>query len=155
MIPAKIEFLQKKLVKAFSEIPSGQPPLWGKMTLQQMVEHFSETLRIASGRLYFSEVITPEAHLVKMRAFIEREKPFRENTINPLMPAIPAPVKNLSMAKALNELKSEVDYFFEFFDAHPIKTTRNPIFGDLNFEQNVHLLYKHALHHLRQFGAGA
>jgi hypothetical protein len=31
-------------------------------------------------------------------------------------------------------------------------TTRNPFFGDLNFAENVHLLHKHALHHLRQFG---
>ncbi len=155
MIPAKIEFLQNRLVKTFSGIPSGQPPLWGKMSLQQMIEHFSESVKIASGRFYFSEVITPEAHLVPMRKFLEGDKPFRENTVNPLMPVVPAPVKNLSVEKALDELRSEIDYFFEYFDAHPVKTTRNPIFGDLNFEQNVHLLYKHALHHLRQFGVEA
>ena len=40
----------------------------------------------------------------------------------------------------------------EAFEKNPDLVTRNPFFGDLNFEQSVQLLYKHALHHLRQFG---
>jgi hypothetical protein len=43
-------------------------------------------------------------------------------------------------------------YFFEVFEKDTALVTRNPFFGDLNFEQNVQLLYKHSLHHLRQFG---
>jgi len=43
-------------------------------------------------------------------------------------------------------------YFFEAFENDHNLVTRNPLFGDLNFEQNVQLLHKHALHHLRQFG---
>jgi hypothetical protein len=38
------------------------------------------------------------------------------------------------------------------FQENHMQQTRNPFFGDLNFEENVHLLYKHALHHLKQFG---
>jgi hypothetical protein len=37
-------------------------------------------------------------------------------------------------------------YFFEAFENDHNLVTRNPLFGDLNFEQNVQLLHKHALH---------
>ena len=80
------------------------------------------------------------------------DKPFRENTANPLMPEVPAPVKNISCKAALDELEGEIKYFFSVFEKNNLKVTRNPFFGDLNFDENIHLLYKHALHHLRQFG---
>ena len=53
---------------------------------------------------------------------------------------------------AIGALQQELIYFFEAFEKDPGFITRNPFFGDLNFEQSVQLLYKHALHHLRQFG---
>ena len=80
------------------------------------------------------------------------EKPFKENTVNPLMPEVPAPVVNISTEAAINELQKELDYFFSVFEKNDLQVTRSPFFGDLNYEQNVHLLHKHALHHLRQFG---
>ncbi len=80
------------------------------------------------------------------------EKPFRENTKNPYVPETPAPVKHTTIEAALNELQEELRYFFNVFEENKLQQTRNPFFGDLNFEQNIQLLYKHALHHLRQFG---
>jgi hypothetical protein len=88
-----------------------------------------------------------------VRAFLESEKPFRENTPNALMPEIPAPVRNPSKEEALKELKNEIDFFFSVFEKNNLQVTRNPFFGDLNYEQNVQLLYKHAMHHLKQFGS--
>lgn len=152
MIQEKVQFLKHKLVILLRQVPSDTPPQWGKMTLQQMVEHFSDSVRIASGKTRYTEIVTPEHHLEKMRSFLVSDKPFRENTMNPLMPEVPAPVRNRSAEEAINELKSELANFFSSFEKAPIQVTRNPIFGDLNFEENVQLLYKHALHHLRQFG---
>jgi hypothetical protein len=45
-----------------------------------------------------------------------------------------------------------MDYFFTVFNKNNLRVTRNPFYGDLNYEQNVQLLHKHALHHLKQFG---
>ena len=80
------------------------------------------------------------------------EKPFKENTANPLLPEVPAPVINISTEEAINELQKEINYFFSVFEKNNLQITRSPFFGDLNFEENVHLLFKHASHHLRQFG---
>jgi hypothetical protein len=147
----KIAFLQNRFIPLLQSIPSDRQPLWGKMTLQQMTEHFANSVRVASGRKAYA-LHTPSEHLQRMLDFLMSDKPFRENTHYPLMPEVPAPVKNVSIAKAIEELQTELKHFFSVFEANPHLTTLNPLFGDLNFEMNIQLLYKHALHHLRQFG---
>ena len=78
--------------------------------------------------------------------------PFRQNTVNPLLPVVPAPVRNKNESEAITELEKEISHFFSVFEANPQLTTTNPLFGQLTFEMNVQLLYKHAVHHLKQFG---
>ena len=148
----KAEFLRNRFVPLLEQVPTDTKPAWGKMTLQQMIEHFAESVRIASGKITHTDIITPPENLDRMRAFLESEKPFKENTVNALMPEIPAPVRNPSKNEAIKELKAEIDFFFSVFEKNNLGVTRNPFFGDLNYEQNVQLLYKHALHHLKQFG---
>jgi hypothetical protein len=152
MEKSKVDFLKTQFVPQLKQIPSDTLPHWGKMTLQQMVEHFSDSVRIASGKTLRKDIITPPENLQKMREFLMSERPFRENTPNPLMPEVPAPVRNKSIANALNELETEISFFFAVFEKNHQHETRNPFFGDLNYEQNVQLLYKHACHHLKQFG---
>jgi hypothetical protein len=151
MNAAKADFLQNRLVPLLQQISTETKPAWGKMTLQQMIEHFADSVRIASGKTVFTDVITPPENLDRIRNFILSEKPFKENTVNSLLPETPAPVKNPSVEEALKELKEEIHFFFSVFEKNNLQVTRNPFFGDLNFEQNVHLLHKHALHHLKQF----
>ena len=148
----KVLFLKKDFLSLLKQISSDAMPAWGKMTLQQMVEHFSDSVRIASGKSVFTEIHTPEQHLEKARDFLMSDKPFRENTPNKLMPEVPAPVRNKTLQESYSELEKELDYFFLVFQKNGQQVTRNPFFGDLNYEQNIQLLYKHALHHLRQFG---
>jgi hypothetical protein len=148
----KRDFLRHKLTTYLKLVPSDRPAQWGKMTLQQMIEHFSDSVRIASGKTVYTDIITPEVHLQKFRDFAVSDRPFRENTVNPLMPEVPAPVLNPSVDEAIRELQEEIDYFFTVFEKNHLQVTRNPIFGDLNFEENLQLLYKHGVHHLRQFG---
>lgn len=153
MIEAKADFLRNDFVPLLQQISTDTKPAWGKMTVQQMIEHFADSVRIASGKTSFADIITPPEQLQKLRDFLLSEKPFKENTVNSLLPLAPAPVRNSSPGEALNELKEEMVFFFSVFEKNNLQVTRNPFFGDLNFEQNVHLLYKHAAHHLKQFAA--
>jgi hypothetical protein len=148
----KAQFLRSRFVQLLEPLPTEARPAWGKMTVQQMIEHFADSVRIASGKVVHADVLTPQEQLDKYRSFLESEKPFRENTVNPLLPEVPAPVRNPSKDDALKELKEEMDFFFSVFEKNNLQVTRNPVFGDLNYEQNIQLLYKHALHHLKQFG---
>ena len=152
LIDEKVQFLKEKFIVLLRQVPSDKPPHWGKMTLQQMIEHFTDSVRIASGKTVYPDVVTTEANLDRVRAFLMSDKDFRENTVNPLLPEVPAPVKNRSVEEAFQELRKEINYFFEVFEKNKLQVTRNPIFGDLNYEENVQLLHKHARHHLKQFG---
>lgn len=148
----KINFLKNEFVPLLRQISSDTLPAFGKMSLQQMIEHFSDAVKIASGKITITQVFTSEINLPKMKEFLLSDKPFRENTPNPLMSEAPAPVRNKSLEAAIAELQASLDAFFAVFDGDNVLQTRNPFFGDLNFAENVQLLYKHALHHLRQFG---
>ena len=152
MTSNKADFLKKDFLSYLRSIDSAAPPAWGKMSLQQMVEHFTDYVKIASGKTANTQIVTPAEHLQKAQDFLMSEKPFRENTPNPLLPEVPPPVRNISIEEALKELKKEMDFFFSIFKENNQQQTLNPFFGELNFEQNVQLLHKHALHHLRQFG---
>ena len=152
MNAAKIIFLKEKLVPLLQQIPSDRPPAWGKMSLQQMIEHFTDAVRIASGAAGVQQLHTPEEQIPKMQAFLASDKPFRENTRNPLLAEVPSPVRNKSISLAHEELQEEINRFFDVFTNQPHRTTLNPIFGNLTYDLNLQLLYKHALHHLRQFG---
>jgi hypothetical protein len=149
----KENFLRTKLVPYLQRLDSATPPRWGKMNVQQMIEHYTDdAVRNASGRLKIDTILTPPANLAKMREFMMSEKPFKENTKNVLLKEEPPPLRYKTIQAAINALQQELIYFFEVFEKNPTMITRNPFFGDLNFDQNVQLLYKHALHHLRQFG---
>ena len=149
----KENFLRTKLVPYLQRLDPATPPKWGKMNVQQMIEHFAgDAVRNANGRLKIDKIITPPEHLNRMREFMVSEKPFRENTKNLLMGEEPLPLHFKTVQAAIGALQQELIYFFEVYEKNPQMIIRNPFFGDLNFEQNVQLLYKHALHHLRQFG---
>ena len=149
----KENFLRTKLVTCLQQLNPATPPRWGKMGVQQMIEHYGgDAVRNANGRLKIDKIITPPENLSRMREFMMSDKPFKENTQNPLIGEEPLPLRYKTVQAAIGALQQELIYFFEAFEKDPGFITRNPFFGDLNFEQSVQLLYKHALHHLRQFG---
>ncbi len=69
MIDNKINFLQKDLFVHLRLLDSATPPLWGKMSLQQMIEHFADAVRIASGKTPQTKIITPDENLPSMQDF--------------------------------------------------------------------------------------
>lgn len=148
----KENFLRTKFISYLQQLDPATVPHWGKMTMQQMVEHFADTVRWANGKVKHETINTPLERLKAYREFLMSDKPFKENTKNPLLNEQPEPVLHKTAQAAIGELHEEMIHFFEVFEKEPQRIVRNPIFGDLNFEQNIQLLHKHALHHLKQFG---
>lgn len=148
----KRAFLRTGYTELLKKLDADAPRKWGKMNVQQMIEHMSDYVRIASGRTPM-EIVTESERLPRMQGFLESEKPFPENTPNVLMPDTPIPVRHATKEEAINELQDELDHFFRVHEADAAKITANPFFGVLDFDRQVQLLHKHATHHLRQFGA--
>ena len=147
----KKKFLKEDFTKLLSVLQPDVKGKWGKMNAQQMVEHMSYSFRLGSGKHIEKPAYSPEI-TQKSYSFMMTEKPFRENTPNQLLPDVPLPAKHKSMADSLTELQSEIDYFFKVYSDNAGMRAINPFFGNLNFEEQVQLLHKHAMHHARQFG---
>ncbi len=147
----KIKFLKADFPMFVSSLKPEQKGKWGKMNAQQMVEHMSYAFRLANGKHVEKPVYSPEI-TQKMHQFMMTEKPFRENTPNQLLSDEPYALKNRSMAEAIAELRSEIDHFFQVYAERSELRMVNPFFGNLNFEEQVQLLHKHAAHHAKQFG---
>ncbi len=151
MNPDKLTFLRIDLLEHLRSLPGDTQPLFGKMNVCQMIEHMSDAVRIANGKDKHS-IVTPEERLKPMKDFMMSEKDFRPNTVNSLLPEMPLPCKSASKEEAIAELETELRDFIAHFESKGDSTVTDPHFGNLNYAEWVHLLYKHALHHLRQFG---
>lgn len=125
---------------------------FGKMNVLQMIEHMSDSVRIANGKDAHVKILTPEERIGPMQDFVRSEKEFRPNTKNILMGEEPEKIRSAGKEEAIRELENELKDWVKHFENDPGKTQRNPFFGDLNFELWTHLLHKHAIHHLKQFG---
>lgn len=128
-----------------------RPPIWGRMSFQQMVEHLSDSFKMANGtELYDLQI--PEDRIPALQDFLLSDKPFRQNTKAPYLPEVPPPIRFTNKEDAIGELKMEIISFKDLFLQDKEKRVTHPIFGDLDYPQWVLLLYKHATHHLAQFG---
>ncbi|HWH62315.1 MAG TPA: hypothetical protein VNS50_03545 [Ginsengibacter sp.] len=151
MISSKEIFLKKDLVARLKELKGNEKGKWGIMNAQQMVEHFADAVKNANGKLILP-LLNEDERLQKSRDFLMSEQPFKENTKNPLIPEEGFKLRKPDIGSAINKLQKELDFFFEIFEKHPEIKTRNPFFGELDYNMNIQLLHKHALHHLKQFG---
>ncbi|HJS54553.1 MAG TPA: hypothetical protein VJ765_08425, partial [Chitinophagaceae bacterium] len=147
----KENFLRVKFISLLQKLRPDTIPLWGKMNVQQMIEHFTDSMMVASGKISLP-IMTPADKLPKFQEFLTSEKPFKENTKNPVLAEEPPPLKKHTKEAAIGKLNEELIHFFEVFEKQPGLKTTNPVFGELDFDMNIQLLHKHALHHLRQFG---
>src|SRR6185312_8650478 len=144
-------FLKTDLVARLKRLKGVEKGKWGKMTAQQMVEHFADAVKTANGKLVLP-LLNKGERLQKLRDFLKSEEPFKENIDDPLIPREEFKLRKPNIDAAISRVQKELDYFFEIFEKHPEIKTNNPFFGELDYRMNVQLLHKHAMHHLRQFG---
>lgn len=147
----KTNFLRNDYVKLLSGIEPSTSPVFGKMNVHQMIEHMSYAFRQASGLIPLEPTGDDET-TARMYRFMISDKPFKDNTPNPYLPDEPPAPVHASIEASLAELQHNIDHYFSIFEITPTLRILNPFFGHLNHEDWNHLLYKHAMHHLRQFG---
>ncbi len=146
----KADFLQHKVIPLLRNADPSTKPKWGKMSFQHMVEHMVLVMKNANGKLK-AEMKTPPDKIQAFQDFIRSDKVFRENTKSPAFPEEPLPLRFGSVEEGINKLETEIKDFFNVYEATPGLKITNPVFGDLDYELAVELLYKHAQHHLKQF----
>jgi hypothetical protein len=152
MNATQVSFLKNDLIPLLGSIPSEKQLAWGSLTLQQMIEHLSDVQRLASGKISNKILVVPEEKIPNLQKFLMSDKPFPQGVVNPIFPKDPQPVRNATINEALNELRTEIDFYFSLIKSEQEFSILHPYFGQLNKEMNLQAVYKHALHHLKQFG---
>jgi hypothetical protein len=150
----KATFLREEYIPLLRTLSPDTPMRFGKLSQQGVVEHMADSVRIGNGKDLHDPMFPPDV-IEKSRSFMLSDKPFREGTPNPLMSPEPPALRHPSYDDAIGELEAEFADFFDLFAQDREKLVTNPFFGELNYEHWVHLLYKHAWHHLRQAGVEA
>jgi hypothetical protein len=121
-----------------SQLTATTKPLWGTMTAQRMVEHLTDTLRIATGKNP-QKLAIPEEKLPSMLRFLDGDKE--------MAPNIAVDFATPDMKERNEELELAIDEFVEVNH-----TAIHPFYGPLNGEQWLRLSQKHHTHHFKQFG---
>lgn len=145
-------FLRQEFIDGLRSINPNTAPLFGKMTPQQMVEHMAEYIRMGYGNPVVHQVFYTADSVEKLRSFIMSDKPFKDNTPNPLLSEVPKPVAFPDYESAIQDVVRAVDELISIFTARPLLEVASPFFGVLDYDMTLQLLTKHARHHLRQFG---
>lgn len=143
-------FFKVDYISLLQQLKGDEKGSWGVLSAQGMVEHMSESIAVASLRIVHA-LHTPIEQVERMKSFALSEKEFKPNTKNALMTEEAAPLRNKNMDEAIKELKEEIAEFFKYYEHKPGSIVTNPFFGDLNYDEWLHVLYKHATHHLKQF----
>ncbi len=143
-------FFREQYIPLLKKLSGNEKGNWGVLSAQGMIEHMTDSIGIAWKRITVP-LHTPEHLLERSKAFMMSDKEFKPNTKNALMSEEASPLRNASIEDALKELEIEITEFLNFFDKSREEIVTNPFFGDLNYEEWLQLLHKHATHHLKQF----
>jgi predicted transcriptional regulator len=133
-----------------SQLTATTKPTWGTMTAQRMVEHLTDTLRIATGKNP-QQLAIPEEKLPSMLRFLESDKEMAPNiAVDFATPDMKE--RNEELELAIDEFVDEWLAFEELFSEQANHTAIHPFYGPLNGEQWMRLSQKHHTHHFKQFG---
>lgn len=152
MDQSKKAFVQHSFIPLLRNADALTTQKWGKMSFQHMVEHLVLAVKSANGKIKTTKVFTAEDKLPASRQFLMSDKEFRENTKSPSFPDEPLPLHFNTVKEGIDKLEKEISDFFSVYENNPGLSIQNPVFGDLDYELAVALLYKHFRHHAKQFG---
>jgi hypothetical protein len=150
----QLKYIQYTFIQKLREIDPNATPKFGKMSPHQMVEHFIWAVKVAKGEFEVPAINTDE-NLEKSYRWMMSDAPFNDNTTNQLLPEEPIATTTPSMGDAIDNLEDELEDFIASYKGEGVEAGRrvlNSFFGELSYYEQVHLLYKHAKHHARQFG---
>ena len=146
-------FIQPTLssvLEKIDQLDENASPLWGHMSVQRMIEHLSDTLRLSYTNHEFPQIV-PEEKVQKAQEFIFSEIPMPKNFKAPFA-SKDIPLRNSNFKEAIEEFKNYWIRFEDHFKINPGIRTLHPIFGQLSYDQWLRIHSKHVTHHLKQFG---
>ena len=138
-----------ELITRIEDLEPETQPLWGKMSLGQMLAHVNVSYEMA-----FEDKHTHAKGLKQLmlkllvKPSVVNEKPYRKNLRTaPAFLMTDERIFDLEKARLIAYINMTAERGEAFFNG-----LRSPSFGPLTANEWNNLLYKHIDHHLRQFG---
>jgi hypothetical protein len=151
MFQEQLAFLKNEAPVLLSGLQANVTPNWGKMSAQHMVEHLGLALTVSNGNRVVEAIAVPKETIPARQQFLLSDTPMKENTKSPALPDDPLPLRYSTIEEAKEKTLVQLQKVFEVYEANAEVTLLHPVFGNLNYELQTALLYKHLTHHFRQF----
>ncbi len=137
-----------KSIERIQKLQPNQQPNWGKMNTSQMLDHCSETMKVARGQKELKRIFLSYVLGGMMKKSFYNDKPVPKNSPTHKTFII---TTTSDFEKAKQEL---IDHLTAFQEGGIEKCTAAPhsFFGNITKEQWGMGMYKHLDHHLQQFG---
>lgn len=135
-------------IERINQLNADQKPLWGKMNTSQMLDHCSETMKVARGEKHLKRLFIGYVMGGLLKKSFYNDKPVPKNSPTH-KDFIITTTSDLEKAK-----KELIDHLVAFQQGGEAKCTDSvhSFFGKLTKEQWGLGMYKHLDHHLQQFG---
>jgi hypothetical protein len=140
--------ITREIIDRINKLIAGTKPLWGKMTVSQMLAHMQPPLRVALGQEKLKKGLMGFLFGKIVKKQMVNETPFKKN-----LPTDPGFI--VKEEKDFEEEKRKLIDLVQRFSAEPkenLETRVHPFFGKLSANEWNVLHWKHLDHHLRQFG---
>jgi hypothetical protein len=138
---------RNELILRINSLTGNSQPLWGKMTVGQMIKHcalWEEMIhqnkkfkRVFIGRLFGKALLKKEMANPTMRKS------------NPTIPELVVTDTDIPFSSEKEKLIALINRYEQY--SHPDYSFVHPFFGKMTREQVGQFAYKHIDHHLRQF----
>ena len=138
-----------EVLQRIEKLDAQKQPLWGKMTVAEMLNHSQRPLKVANGRMTITERPNPlkKAILRFFKSQMYNDKPWKQN-----IPTL-QDFKVVNAEEFDKEKEQLISYVNEFQKKDlNLHWPEHPFFGKFTTAQWGKMQYKHLDHHLRQFG---
>jgi hypothetical protein len=140
------ENVRLQLLRRIESVQPGTRPLWGKMSAPRMIRHLSQSLAMASGELPVAGKKVPIRYFPIKQLFVY---------VLPLPKGLPtAPELLEGDGESIDSARADLSRNLDAFVARGERVLQpdHPVFGKMTANLWGVLMYRHADHHLRQFG---
>jgi hypothetical protein len=134
-----------EIIRRIQALTENSPRGWGKMNVSQMIRHCRQWDEMALGKKKYKQSLLGRIFgRVALKNFL-KDEPVRKN-----LPTV-SDFKIRGEANVAEEKEKWIQEMRKYQNISP-EGFMHPFFGYLNKEQTGRMVYKHADHHLRQFG---
>jgi hypothetical protein len=139
---------KKEIIERINKLTSDTQPVWGTMSVSQMLAHCTVSVKLAAGEVKAenNENYLKLGRLIKDRVF--DSEMFTKNL----------PTSNEFLVSDNKEFEKNKNTLLEYIgmysksDMNGSTTKAHPFLGDLTVKEWGMLIWKHTNHHLTQFG---